>query len=428
MFRTIKTLFVLISFCFVAASCEKEYSAEYGGTNTGGSQSGTAVFTLDGASGACSLPTISGTYQAGTALTAAEKITLVVTVTTPGTYTISTAAINGITFTGSGSFATAGQTFIELTATGNTPAAAGTFNYVPGTAGCSFPITFGASSGSSSGTAVYTFDGAPDDCVTPVVAGTYTAGVALTASNTVTLLVNVTTPGTYTVSTGTANGIKFSGSGTFAATGPNIITLVGSGTPVDASVIQYTPGGNGCSFDITVTASGGGTPTGFYYKATIDGTVYNVAVTDNNGYEMGTSTAGADDVRKYSVIAPSTSPFPANMTAFSVGNGLFGDYFNITNTLFKSYYAVGAHAFKPNDSENGIVLTWYDNTGKEWTTDNAPGTQAGSAFNITSVTDYQILGNYYEIRIKCTFNCKLYDEAGASLTLTNGEFDGTVIK
>jgi hypothetical protein len=82
-------------------------------------------------------------------------------------------------------------------------------------------------------------------------------GTALTASNTVTLNVNVTAIGTWSVSTAPAvNGIVFTGSGTFTATGAQTITLTGSGTPSAAGSFNFpvTVGGSTCNFSVTVTA------------------------------------------------------------------------------------------------------------------------------------------------------------------------------
>ena len=88
-------------------------------------------------------------------------------------------------------------------------------------------------------------------------AGTYVAGTVLTAANTITLNVNVTVIGTWSVTTAPAvNGIIFSGSGTFATTGANTIVLTGSGTPTAAGTHTFTvTGGTGtCTFQVTTTA------------------------------------------------------------------------------------------------------------------------------------------------------------------------------
>jgi hypothetical protein len=133
-----KSFFSLLSILVIFASCGKEYS--YEGAVEYGTNSGTAVYDYAGAPGNCSAPLITGTYTVGTAVTADNYVVLQVTVTTPGTYLISTATINGITFSGSGVFFTTGLQTIVLTGTG-TPVAAGSFSYLPGTNGCSFVVT-----------------------------------------------------------------------------------------------------------------------------------------------------------------------------------------------------------------------------------------------------------------------------------------------
>ncbi|MEO6720403.1 MAG: hypothetical protein ABIN67_08550 [Ferruginibacter sp.] len=235
--------YILIILSLLFCACEKELSLE-------GTLGGTAVFTFISSPGACINPGINGTYQAGSALDATNTVTIAVDVATAGTYTVSTATLNGISFVGTGTFTTTGPQTISLTGAG-TPAAGGTFSFTPGTTGCSFIINVSGGGGSSGGTAVYTFDGSPTTCVNFNAAGNYAAGIPLTASNFVTVNVNVTTVGTYTISTQNLNGISFSGSGTFAAAGPQAIQLAGTGTPLSGSVFNYVAGTNGCTFPIT---------------------------------------------------------------------------------------------------------------------------------------------------------------------------------
>ncbi|MES2776402.1 MAG: hypothetical protein V4722_19655 [Bacteroidota bacterium] len=112
----------------------------------------------------------------------------------------------------------------------------------------------GMIAGSASGTAVYTFDGAGAACTGSVVSGNYYTGTVLNLSNTVELQVIVTTAGTYQISTNTINGFSFSASGTFSATGPQTITLIGNGTPVAEGSFSFTtPVSPGCSFTVSVT-------------------------------------------------------------------------------------------------------------------------------------------------------------------------------
>jgi hypothetical protein len=114
---------------------------------------------------------------------------------------------------------------------------------------CEFTILVTAPAGGSSAFTV-TCTGA-----TPV--GTYVVNTPLSASNTITLNVNVTAIGSWSVTTAPAvNGIIFAGNGTFAATGATTITLTASGTPAAAGTFTFTvTGGTGtCTFQVIVTA------------------------------------------------------------------------------------------------------------------------------------------------------------------------------
>ncbi|WP_462222165.1 hypothetical protein, partial [Ferruginibacter sp.] len=101
-----------------------------------------AVFTLDGAPATCTGFTVAGVYTAGSAASAGNTVKLNVSVTTAGSYNITTNTVNGISFSGTGTLALGAQTII-LTATG-IPTVAGTFNtFKPNIATtCDFAVTF----------------------------------------------------------------------------------------------------------------------------------------------------------------------------------------------------------------------------------------------------------------------------------------------
>lgn len=147
------------------------------------------------------------------------------------------------------------------------------------------------------GTALYSFDGGTGDCAGAIVSGAFTAGVAITAANTVTLSVTVDSIGTYIISTNTSNGITFSGSGVFTDVGVQDVTLTASGTPAAAGTFAFVPGTDGCSFDVAVgsapTSGGGNTggSSGVYLKCKIDGVVtnFNTSIT---GYYVTPPSAG----------------------------------------------------------------------------------------------------------------------------------------
>ena len=222
--------------------------------NVVASTAGAAHYVLGGSPGACASFTKYGTYTVGTPLDAADSVTFLVNVTTPGNYNITTGSfVNGMKFSGAGTFANIGIQQVALYGTG-TPTNNTTANFV--VTGDGTTCTFSITPGGGTGTASFTFTGgpAPGTCSGAVVNGTYTAGNTVTASNTVNVFVNVTALGTYGITTGAVNGVTFSKSGTFTSLTPNpqMVTLIASGTPTAAGTFNYTPssGSTSCVFSV----------------------------------------------------------------------------------------------------------------------------------------------------------------------------------
>jgi hypothetical protein len=238
----ISSLLALVSVVFFA--CQKEVSFERGNTRVS-----VGSLAVDG-SGNCLGAVVSGTYYKDTTLKASNYVDITVTVDTAGTYSIATDNVNGYSFSATGTFTATGTQTVRLAGSGK-PLNTGTniFTVTYNGTTCEFSVTVTAATG---GSAVFTVS-----CTSPVINGVYQVGTALTASNTVTLNVNVTTIGTWSVSTAPAvNGIVFTGTGTFTATGAQTITLTGSGTPSAAGSFNFpvTVGGSTCNFSVTVTA------------------------------------------------------------------------------------------------------------------------------------------------------------------------------
>ena len=88
-----------------------------------------------------------GVYTAGSVVGPQHTVTLNVAVTSPGAWLINIAAVNGVSFSGSGTFAAAGNAQVTLTASG-TPVAASPppYNYTVtnGASNCTFSITVAA--------------------------------------------------------------------------------------------------------------------------------------------------------------------------------------------------------------------------------------------------------------------------------------------
>jgi hypothetical protein len=216
-----------------------------------GPGSGTALYTLGGSPGNCSITSITGNYVVGQAMTAANKVEMAVNVTTPGTYIITGVVINGVSFNASGVFANPGLQSIFLAASG-TPVAAGSFTYpvTNSTTSCSFPITYTTTITN----ATFALSGAPNNCTGAAVIGSYIVGSPLTGSNIAVINVNVTSPGNYNITTPVVNGISFSAAGVFNLNGPQQVTLQGTGTPLVAntSSLPVSGGGNTCNLSVTV--------------------------------------------------------------------------------------------------------------------------------------------------------------------------------
>jgi len=220
-----------------------------------------AEFTLNATAGACVSYTLAGAYAVGVPLGSSHTVTLNVTVTTPGTYNITTTAVNGITFAGTGSLPIAGAATIQLTASG-TPTTAGTTNIpvTAGTSNCGFEVPVAAA-------AAFTVD-----CGTAVVNGTYTEGTALGVANTVEVDVNVTTAGVV-VLTGTGNGMTFSGSATLTV-GTHTLTLTGTGTPAADGDFDIDLNGTTGTCSFTVTVEPGAPASDLKWKFNVGTTVY----------------------------------------------------------------------------------------------------------------------------------------------------------
>ena len=170
-------------------------------------------------------------------------------VTKTGDYNISTNTINGIKFAGTDYFYVTGDYDVLLTATG-TPTSAGNYTFTTNTnPSVSFTREFGQkSSGGQAVVSGYTNGQS-------IIAGTPTPGIKQT------ITANVTTPGTYNITTNSILGSRFVGSGTFTSTGNNqsvILTLTPTPTSyngVYSFTLKTTPT---VSFNITNNLSSGG--------------------------------------------------------------------------------------------------------------------------------------------------------------------------
>ena len=233
--------------------------------------SGTATFALNIGGQTCNLTrtvnlplgTISGltcgsATNNGTLLstTAASSVSSVVPYTdgNGGTHngqTVTSTGVTGLTATLiAGTFASVSGS-VTYTITG-TPSGAGTATFALNIGGQTCTLTRTVGTVSSGGTAVVSTwtstvgcsvgagtNNSPAGVIRGAVNETMAQGVAAPVTASITLVANVTTAGTYTISTNTLNGVTFSATGTFGATGSQTVTLTPSGTPTAAGNFKW---------------------------------------------------------------------------------------------------------------------------------------------------------------------------------------------
>ncbi len=195
-----------------------------------------AVYTFAGAGATCTNSSPAGLYMEGIPTNASNMDTVTVDVTALGNYNMLTTAVNGVTFSASGTFITLGLQTVVLTASG-TPTVAGPFTFplVGGASSCAFSITFDPMAPPST----YVFGGNPGDCTSTAFTGNYQEGSPMNASNTVTVDVTVSVAGSYSITTANNNGVTFSGSGVFTTSGAVQVTLTATGLPAAAGTYDY---------------------------------------------------------------------------------------------------------------------------------------------------------------------------------------------
>lgn len=196
-----------------------------------------AAYTLD-----CTSVSVTGSYVANVPANESNYININnINVTKAGNYIISasTDTNNGYSFIAIGVFLNTGIHSVKLMAQG-TPLNSQMDNFTIKLSGAGVqPQICTANVSVQQSIAEYSMI-----CSSAKANGTYQKGVALVAGNTITMNVNVTTTGYFEIKTLKKNGISFSASGNFNTTGPQQITLVGSGTPSVNEDFQVKVSGN----------------------------------------------------------------------------------------------------------------------------------------------------------------------------------------
>lgn len=258
------------------------------------STNGTAVVSSYG-DAACSggSGTITGSMTVKNAVSGVT-MELYADVTQVGTWSI-TAIQNGVTFTASDTFTTTGCQLVTLTGTG-TAVESGEFTWSTNTAPSgNATATVNPDNSSGGAAAVVSYGAMGCSGGEGSISGTMTEGIEVSGV-TMELYADVTEVGSWSLEA-TENGVTFSGSGTFATTGCQAITLTASGTPTAGGSFTWTTNTTPIgSATATVTISPPSLPIG---SGTFIGTrCFDIAESNNDinqcGLLSGRSTVRAD--------------------------------------------------------------------------------------------------------------------------------------
>ena len=318
-----------------------------------------------------------GTLTSGTPASGVTQ-TIKASVAKLGTYSITTAPVNGVTFSGSGVYTVTGDQNIVLTATGTPTTIGAITNALSGTPTCSFSRMI------IDGTSAVTSYACGTASAGSMIPGTPVSGV------TQTITAAVSRVGPYSITTTAINGVTFTASGTYPTTGQQNITLTASGTPTVSGTFTYDiSGATTCSFSRVVSDPAGAASYADNVSAgamtintpvtgvteTITATVTKIGTYSISIVNNGVTFSGSGN---YGAIGAQSVVLTASGTPTAVGS------FNYAITSSPSFtFSRTATAVPSTITSTG--------TGRVWMDRNLGATQAA-----TSSTDYLAYGDLYQ--------------------------------
>lgn len=326
--RIFSSLAILLFVSWSFVSCQKELNFD--------PTDGISIGTLKADTLFDCLPaTISGVYQVDSTLGTGNYIDLQVDVNVTGTYDIKSDTTNGFSFSGTGTFGNTGINTVRVYGTGK-PIVDGIHTFIVryGASSCILDVEVVQPNLVES---VFTFGGAGGFCSGATTAGTYMQGLLTNTSNTVTVSVNVTVPGTYQITTTNVNGISFSASGIFSAVGTQPILLTASGTPASSGTFNYPVSGSISSCSFSITFAGAAPPAAF----TLEGAPGNcTAVVLSGSFVAGVPMSSANTASLNAIV---TTPGMYSITSTAENGVTFAasGLFTVTGTQIITLTASG---------------------------------------------------------------------------------------
>lgn len=181
----------------------------------------------------------------------------------------------------------------------------------------------------------------------------------------------------------------------------------------------------------------------YYFTAKFNGSKKEAGAVTNvfnfnaytNGSGQGTSSGSGNYVTElYTLFLTMKDAIYSSTTSprFEVG---FIDASLVEPTSDGEYEAMistGSYGYGKEDglsTVEGVYVKYYDHTtNKVWSTNLGTGDQTGSTFNVTNYVDNPNYNNDYILKVfTATFSCKLYDDSGNSITVTEGKVKGRIV-
>ena len=267
-------------------------------------------------------------------------------------------------------------------------------------------------------------------CLITPANGSFLVGEQLTGNQNIQVEVVISKPGKWSLSTDTLNGFSFAGSGLFADTGKQLISLNALGTPVTAGNFFFSLINGSLTRFFAIAVLKGDTPIETvplesYFKGNIGGVEYVVKALTNEADDIAYGSSGGDTASFSSFLGPGIYPTPPGTGTISLQKNFIYNYLTSTEADFKNFFKPGAYAYA-NKCRNvgfpGMILFWSDSQNQGWGTLKEFGDQTGSSFAIVGIEDGHNKKGKYFIKVKSRFNCKLYKlGSGEMQELKDGE-------
>ena len=174
---------------------------------------------------------------------------------------------------------------------------------------------------------------------------------------------NITTSGTYNISTAAVNGVSFSKTGSFAATGVQNLTLIGAGTPTNSGVFVFTVsfGTSTCTFPVSFVTGTPPPPVTDYFPITVGSSwAYGLAggtPADSLLYKV-IPYAPVVSSNTYATFTIDNIPPTANPDSiyYRKGSGDYYEYYDLSFYFGFDNAVMGEYIFLKDNVANGT--TW----------------------------------------------------------------------